>query len=291
MAKPAAQRGLELLARCSLPTQYRLAGLLAAGLRLAPNRISRQTRENIELCFGDRPREWRERLYRDSIRHTCNAMTELAAVWCWPVDDVLARITREDVCAEFERAGRGRIVLAPHLGSWELLALWLSRRGNAMFLYKHRESPALDRFIFDARARAGGLPVSTRKQGLRQLLKGLKSGGTLMILPDQRPRRSKAQIESTLFGVSAPTTTVVHNLCSKVACDVFIATIYRSTPPGEFGLRVEPLEHARLAAEPTASAQYLNDRIEQLVADYIDQYQWGYRRFAKSAYESTGQGN
>ncbi len=290
MAKPAVQRGLELLARCSLSTQYRLAALLAACLRLVPNRIRRQTRENIELCFGDRPREWRDRLYRDSIRQTCNAMTELAAVWCWPVDDVLARITRQDVCAEFERSGRGRIVLAPHLGSWEVLALWLSHRGKAMFLYKHRKPPALDRFIFDARARAGGTPVPTKIHGLRKLLVELRNGGTLMILPDQRPSRKRAQIESTLYGAKAPTMTLVHNLCSKVECDVFIATIYRSTPPGEFGLRIEPLEHARLAAEPTASAKYLNDRIEQLVADYIEQYQWGYRRFATSAYESTGQG-
>ncbi len=290
MTKPAVQRGLELLARCSLPTQYRLAAPLAACLRLVPNRVKRQTRENIELCFGDRPRAWRERLYRESIRQTCNAMTELAAVWCWPVDDVLARITRQDVCAEFERAGRGRIVLAPHLGSWETLVLWLGRHRNAMAMYKPRRPPGLDRFVLEARARSGGTLVPTRKHGLRKMLLELKDGGTLLILPDQRPRRSKAQIDSTLFGVAAPTTTLVHNLCSKVACDVFIATIYRSTPPGEFGLRIEPLEHARLAADPNASAQYLNDRIEQLVADYIEQYQWGYRRFATSAYESTGQG-
>ncbi len=290
MAKPAIQRGLELLARCSLPTQYRLARVLAVGLRLVPNRVARQTRENIDLCFADRPHDWRARLYRDSIRQTCYAMTELAAIWCWPVDAVLARITRADICTEFEGGGRGRIVLAPHLGSWETLVLWLGRHREAMILYKPRNPPAFDRFVFEARARAGGTPVPIKKQGLRKLLVELKSGGTLMILPDQRPRRSKAQIESTLFGVSAPTTTLVHNLCSKVACDVFIATIYRSTPPGEFGLRIEPLEHARLAAEATASAQYLNDRIERLAVDTIEQYQWGYRRFASSAYASTGQG-
>ncbi len=291
MAKPAIQRGLELLSRCSLPTQYRIAAPLAACLRLVPNRVARQTRENIELCFGDRPRAWRERLYRESIRQTCNAMTELAAVWCWPEDKVLAQITRQDVCAEFWRAGRGRIVLAPHLGSWETLVLWLGRHCDAMTLYKERKPPAIDRFVFEARARAGGTPVPTKMHGLRRLLTGLKAGATLMILPDQRPQRDRAQVESTLFGVSAPTMTLVHNLCSKVECDVFIATIYRSTPPGEFGLRIEPLDHARLAAEPTASAQYLNDRIEQLVADYIEQYQWGYRRFDKRASESTGQGN
>lgn len=290
MAKPAVQRGLELLARFSLRTQYRFAGLIARCVRLTPNQLSTITRINLNLCFGDRPREWRERLYRDAIFHTCCAMTELAAVWCWPPERILARITRIEICPEFERSTRGRIVLAPHVGSWETLVLWLGRACRAMILYKRRKPRALDEFIAAARARSGGTPVPTKKHGLRKLLVELRAGGNLMILPDQRPSRSKAKIEATFFGVSAPTTTLVHNLCSKVECDVFIATIYRSTPPGEFGLRIEPLEHARLAAEATASAQYLNDRIERLAVDTIEQYQWGYRRFASSAYASTGQG-
>ena len=290
MAKPAVQRGLELLARFSLPTLYRLAAVVAWFLRNTPNQLSRVTRTNIGTCFADRPRDWRERLYRDSIYHTCCAMTELAAVWCWPVERVLERVTHSDVCAEFEASQRGRIVLVPHLGSWETGVLWLGRHCRAMILYKRRKHRATDQFILESRARAGGTPVPTKKRGLRKLLLELKAGGTLMILPDQRPPRSKSHIPSTFFGVDAPTTTLVHNLCDKVACDVFIATIIRSTPPGEFGLRIEALEHERLAADESASAQYLNDQIEQRVAGHVEQYQWGYRRFAKSVYDSNQQG-
>ncbi len=290
MAMPAVQRGLELLARFSLRTQYRLAGLIAFCIRLTPNQLSKVTRTNIDLCFGDRPRDWRARLYRDSIFHTCCTMTELAAVWCWPPERVLERISRVEICPEFERATRGRIVLAPHIGSWETLGLWLGRACQAMILYKRRRPRALDEFIFAARARSGGTPVPTKKHGLRKLLVELRAGGNLMILPDQRPSRSKAKIEATFFGVSAPTTTLVQNLCSKVECEVFIATIYRSTPPGEFALRIEPLEHARLAADEHSSAQYLNDQIQHLVVDHLDQYQWGYHRFARSFYETDGQG-
>lgn len=286
MRKPAIQRLLELLALCSLRGQYRIARALAFSLRHTPNQISQLVRENLRLCFPAAERAEQERLYRAAIEHTCYAMTELAAIWCWPPEKVLARITTLDICDEFAQAQRGRIILAPHLGSWEMLVLWLGQACQAMILYKPRRKASLDRFMRKSRARTGGTLVPTEKKGLRKLLLELKNGGSLMILPDQKPPPDRASIDSSFFGVSAPTTTLVQNLCSKVDCDVFLATIYRASPLGDFCLRLSPLQHAALAAEKTRSARYLNDQIAGLVAEHVEQYQWGYRRFAQSAYDS-----
>jgi KDO2-lipid IV(A) lauroyltransferase len=103
-------------------------------------------------------------------------------------------------------------------------------------------------------------------------------------LPDQKPGASKARIEAEIFGVNAPTTTLVKNLCSKVDCDVFIATIYRSSPPGDFSLTIQPLDRERLAKDEIASAQYMNDKFEQLIRRSPEQYQWAYRRFSNKVY-------
>ena len=158
-------------------------------------------------------------------------------------------------------------------------------------MYKRRQDRALDAFIREARARSGGNPVPTKRRGLRKLLIGMKKGASLMILPDQKPGRNKARIESTFFGANAPTTTLVHNLCSKLDCDVFIAAVCRSEPVGEFSLRIRPLERARLAADELGSAQYMNDQIEALARENPTQYQWGYRRFTSSAYASINREN
>ena len=214
-------------------------------------------------------------------------MTELAAVWCWPVEKILARVTSIEICEEFDRSTRGRIILAPHLGSWETLAIWLGKSCSPMMMYRRRKNKAVDSFVKNARARSGGTPVPTKKHGLRKLLIGLKEGGSLMILPDQQPARSKVKIEAEFFGVSAPTTTLVQSLSSKVNCDVFLASMKRSSPPGEFSLSIQPLEHERLAADEASSAQYMNDQIEQLARQSLEQYQWGYRRFSKNAYASV----
>ena len=289
MSRPVLQRWLELLSRLPLGALYRLADFCALLLRIFPNQVARQARENIELCFADLDRTERRRLYRESVAHTCYAMTELAALWCWPVERILARITSIEVCDEFERSRQARIILAPHLGSWEALAVWLGKNSEAIMLYKRRKRKhrAVDEFVAAARSRSGGTLVPTKKQGLRKLLLGLRQGKSVMILPDQKPGGGKAFIASTFFGFSAPTITLVQDLCSRIDCDVFIASACRSKPPGEFRLQISALQHAHLAADETSSAQYMNDCIEELVRSQPEQYQWGYRRFDSSAYATA----
>jgi KDO2-lipid IV(A) lauroyltransferase len=287
LSKPISQYYLELLSHFSLRFQYRFADFLAFFVSNTSNQISRQARENIALCLADLEPSEQKRIFRESIRHTCYALNELGAVFCWPADRIMGQVTSLDICEEFEQSTRGKIILTPHLGSWEMLGLWLGKNCDAMLLYKRRKNKALDQFINQARARNGGTPIPTKSHGLRKLLIGLKEGRNLLILPDQKPGKKKASIESEFFGADAPTTTLVRNLNSKIDCDVFLAAIYRSSPPGEFGLTIRPLERERLAADEASSAQYMNDQIEQLVRQFPEQYQWCYRRFSNSAYASV----
>jgi KDO2-lipid IV(A) lauroyltransferase len=288
VSKPAAQYCLELLSHVSLRTLYRLGDAVAFVMRYTSNQVTRQTRQNIAVCFPELDRREQKTLYHDVIRHTCYALTELPALWCWTPERVMASITEVDVCDSFSQSTRGRILLAPHIGAWETLSVWLGKTTtDPMFLYKRRKNRDLDQFIIQARARSGGVPVSTKKSGLRQLLVGLKKGSCVTILPDQKPRITKVRIESSFFGLNAPTTTLVHSLCSKIDCDVFIASVIRSSPAGKFSLSIQPLEHARLGGDKGESAQYMNDQIEQLARRFPGQYLWSYRRFSNRVYESV----
>lgn len=244
-------------------------------------------RQHIQLCLPELDRSSQQWLYRETTRQTVYVFTELAAVWYWPADKILDRVTTIDICEEFHQTRRCKIILAPHLGSWEILGIWLGQNCNAIILYKRLRNKALDKFVRLMRGRTGGTPVPTKKSGLRKLLIGLRAGKDVMILPDQRPGGGKARIESEFFGINAPTTTLVRNLCSKVDCEVFLATIYRSSPPGEFGLTIQPLDRERLARDETESAQYMNDKIEEMIKRFPEQYQWGYRRFSNKAYGPT----
>jgi KDO2-lipid IV(A) lauroyltransferase len=284
VSKPAIQHILELLTHFPLRFQYRLADTIAFVFRCIPNRYSRLMRRHIQLCLPELDRSAQQRLYRETTRQTVYVFTELAAVWYWPADKILNRVTKVDICEEFHQASGCKIILAPHLGSWETLGIWLGQNCDAIILYKRPRNRALDGFAKQMRGRTGGTPVPINKRGLRKLLVGLRAGKNLMILPDQKPAAGKARIASEIFGISAPTTTLVRNLCGKVDCEVFLATIYRSSPPGEFGLTIQPLDRERLARDETESAQYMNDKIEEMVRRFPEQYQWAYRRFSNRAY-------
>ena len=251
-----------------------------------PNQLSSVADQNIRLCLGGLNRDKQKSLKTEAIRHTCYSMTELASVWCWPPEKILARVTSEVVCDEFTNSKKGKIVIAPHLGSWELLNIWLASNTRLLSLYKPRDNVAIDEFILKSRSRNGAQLVPTNTAGLRQIIKGINHGDTIMILPDQKPGYGTAEISARFFGHSAPTIPLVRNICVKQDCDVFIAVMYRQQPRGKFGLKIESLAYDNLAAGEIESAQYLNDQIERLVRLHLDQYQWGYKRFAHSEYQS-----
>jgi KDO2-lipid IV(A) lauroyltransferase len=286
LKKPAIQILLEFLSHFPIKFHYILGGFLGFFVARTPNQISAQTDKNIRLCFDQLDRSKQLSLAKNSIRHTCYSALELAAVWCWPVEKILAKIQQQAVCDQFRKSQKGRLVIAPHLGSWELLNIWLAENGRLISLYKPQRNARVDNFILKSRCRNGAQLVPTDASGLRKLIKGLKRGATVMILPDQKPRRGGARIDSSFFGHAVATTPLIQNFCEKIDCDVFIAAMYRAETSSTFSLSIESLEHYKLAAPAPESAQYLNDQIESMARTHLDQYQWGYERFTRAEYDT-----
>jgi KDO2-lipid IV(A) lauroyltransferase len=250
------------------------------------NQIAIQTDKNIRLCFDGLNPSKQLDLKRAAIRNTCISLIELAAVWCWRVEKILARVEREAVSEKFSQSLKGRLVIAPHLGSWELLIIWLANKCDLYCLYKQQRNPQVDEFIFQSRSRNGAQMVPTDASGLRKLIRGLKQGATVMILPDQKPRSARSGIDSFFFGHRVSTITLIKNICEKINCDVFIGTMYRLEDSVTFNLCIEPLDYKKLAASELNSAQYLNDQIEIRVRSHLGQYQWSYERFTRAEYDS-----
>ncbi len=286
MKKPAIQILLEILSYLPIRIQYQLAGILAFIVARTHNQVAIITDKNIRLCFDGLNREKQRSLVKTTIRHTCISLIELAAIWCWPAQKVLAKIEQQSVCDQFSRSNKGRLIIAPHLGSWELLNIWLAENGNLISLYKPQPNAKVDDFMLQSRSRNGAQLVPTDSSGLRKLFKGLKQGATVMILPDQKPNPGSAQIDSLFFGHEASTTALIRNICDKIDCDVFIGVMYRLEASTKFSLCIESLDHNALAASEFDSAKYLNDQIELRVRSHPQQYQWSYERFTRAEYDT-----
>lgn len=248
------------------------------------NQLSRQTRQNIKLCFDDLNSSQQHELVKKSIHHTCCTFTELAAVWHQPIDKILNQITSQNIDSQFQRSNKSKIIIAPHHGCWELLNLWLAQQGNLFTLYKPAKKQSLNDYLLRKRTLNGATLVAANTSGLRAILKGLKKNASCMILPDQKPAKKTAKIDADFFNHTASTTLLIKNLALKSDCEIYIAAITRNLDKADYTVTIKQLQRDNFIADDQHSANYLNQSIENFVTMNISQYQWAYRRFSGKDY-------
>lgn len=255
----------------------RLLGLARRGRR------ARVARINVELCFPDRPPEWRERIVRESLVHDGRSAVEAAIVWTRDPAILLRRVVEcglEETIGAAQRAGHGVLALVPHMAAWELINPFVTARYPATILYKPNERPALDALIFGGRNRVGATLVPANESGVRAVLRALRRGGVTAVLPDQVPDAGT--------GVFAPFyghPTLTATLSSKLARvkEVRVVTVCCLREPGGMAYRLEARD-----ADPgvydddlLSSVTAVNRTVEAAIARDPGQYHWAYRRFKR----------
>lgn len=244
-------------------------------ISLGNSRAARVTRVNVDLVYADKDAAWRRRLVRRSLAETGMTLFEAAAMWIWPVHRLAALADGQDLLVR-RAAGRGAIVLIPHFGNWEYLGYRLNDHEPLTALYQRPRNEAVDRALTSARGRLGSRCAPNSVAGLRQLVKTLRSGGLVAILPDQVPG-ADSSVAASLFGRPALTMSLVSKLLQRVDAEIVIGTATRV--PGGFSLLLEPMDEAVRSADPAVSARAINAAIETIVARDPAQYQWEYKRF------------
>ena len=252
-----------------------VAGRIAFRLN---GRAVRTTRTNLAIAYPEQSRAWREQLARTSIRHTAMTAAEAAAIWTWPLNRLASLV--KDVQGEHllrERApGRGLIAMPIHHGNWEFIGYYLNTVAPLAPLYEKPKSAIVDAALRAARARLGNRSAPDSVSGLRQLLRVLREGGMVAILPDQVPIDGSG-VAAPFFGREAFTMTLVAKLLQRTDADVLLVNAIRAK--GGFAVRIETVDDAIRDPDPAASATAMNAAVEALVRQAPEQYQWEYKRF------------
>ena len=190
-------------------------------------------------------------------------------------------------------ARRGIVYLTPHLGCFELAAQaaaqrWSAVHGPITVLYRPARQPWLAQLMKTVRNRAGMQAVPTTLTGVRQMLKALRRGEAIGLLPDQVPPQGLG-VWSPMFGRAAYTMTLAARLAQQTGATVLLARCERGPRGRGFTVYVEPL------AEPLQTAleegvQQINRAMEQLIRKCPQQYLWGYARYKAPRGEVPPQG-
>jgi Kdo2-lipid IVA lauroyltransferase/acyltransferase len=257
-----------------------LAGLhfFGAGLgwlvyALSPT-YRRRCRENLRasgLC-ADEP-AFRRTLHA-AAAETGKGITELCRVW-FGRDDEIDRIVRCDdwgVVDDALRGGKGLIFLTPHLGCFEISALYGAQRLPLTVLYRPPKRAGLEPLMRAGRARTQARLAPANLQGVRLLFKALRRGEAIGVLPDQAPGVGEGEW-ADFFGRPAYTMTLVTRLQASTGAAVVMAFAERLPRGAGYRLHLE-----RVRADPLSPAA-LNRAIEQVVRRCPAQYLWGYNRY------------
>jgi len=246
---------------------------LRAGLREA-----RVAAVNLRLCFPDQNEAQQQALLQQTLAQTGRTATELCWLWTRAASTVNPRIevvAGEALFLDAIAAGKGVLIAAPHLGAWEALNLYLSRTAPVAILYRPPRQPWVEVLINRCRGRFGAEPVRAEANGVRTLLKRLKDGGVVGILPDQQPKVGEGEF-APFFGHPALTMSLFPKLAQRTGAKVLFAWVERLPAGAGFAVRF-------FDRGPIHDTATLNGAIESLARQAPEQYQWTYKRFGIQA--------
>lgn len=179
-------------------------------------------------------------------------------------------------------AGRGVIFLTPHLGCFEisaqaLAARYAQRYGPLTVLYRPARQPWLAQLMLQARDRPGLVTAPTSLAGVRQMIRSLRSGHAVGLLPDQVPPDGMG-VWAPFFGRDAYTMTLSARLAQQTGATVLLLWGERLAWGRGFRLHFRELREP-LSGELDAAVAQVNRAMERLIRECPAQYLWGYARY------------
>ena len=214
---------------------------------------------------------------------TGRQMLELLRIWLRPLDEARALVVEvvgwEHVEAA-RSAGRGIVFLTPHLGCFEITAQYLSTHFPITVLYRPPKQAIVQYLIETGRRREQLHLAPADLSGVRSLIKALKRGQAVGLLPDQAPKTGEG-VWLDFFGRPAYTMTLAARLTETGAATLM--TWGERLPHGR-GYRVHfAPPQTELAGDTVARAAQINREVEHLVRQCPSQYLWGYNRYKRPA--------
>jgi len=250
---------------------YRFSANYAARLRenLGHALLFWQHRGNTQLNL--------EQTLKANVSEVGKSLLELPWIWRRPLEKVVASVKQCDgweSVADAQVQGKGVIILTPHFGCFELIGLYVAARAPMTCLYRRPRWAILDSLMHQGRERGLMKLAPADLGGVRQLLKALKRGEIIGVLPDQVPSNGEGEWVN-FFGRPAYTMTLIGRLLQASGAAVVMCQVQR-LPKGEgFKMRFTPVG----LNDASSAATQINAALEDVIQTCPEQYLWSYNRY------------
>ena len=241
---------------------------------------------------------------RAAVAQAGRMAAEVPWLWLAPADRPISSRVRwqgREVLEQALQAGRGVVILTPHLGSFEVLgqayAEAYGARAPMTALYRPARKALLRQLEETSRHRPGLLTAPANLAGVRQIIRALRRGQTTCLLPDQVPPQGQG-VWAPFFGAPAYTMTLAWRLLEQSGAQPVLAWCERLPQSRGWVLHLmRPKDVLPQSLDPSADetdsaaempspaltevqgAAQINEWMQALVRMCPSQYLWGYHRY------------
>jgi KDO2-lipid IV(A) lauroyltransferase len=270
---------LRFAARLPLPLLHALGATLGWAAYLLSSTYRQRLRDNVAQAGLPLSAA------RAAIAHGGRMVAELPYLWLRPQGTRLGERVQwqgtELVDAALAR-GKGLIIVTPHLGAFEAIAQSYAERWGGQrpmtALYRPARKPWLAEIVAGSRSRPGLLTAPASLAGVRLMIRTLKQGDTVGLLPDQVPPEGQG-VWAPWFGRPAYTMTLLARLIQQTGCAWLVLWCERQ-PGGRYLIRAaEPPEPLPPGGDAAECAAVINRAMERLILQAPGQYLWSYHRY------------
>lgn len=273
---------IRLVSFLPLPAAHGLGRMIGLGMWFSGGSTSKVANRNLQICFPNENQEQRDLKAKNSLIALGKTYAEMGMSWMWPIPKVHKLITQVEGMEYLQQALKdknGIILIAPHLGNWEILNHFFRQHLFMTVMYKPTKIPTLNKFIYETRKRVDVGLVPADKDGVHALFKLLDDKGVIAVLPDQEPSR-KSGVFAPFFGQTALTGNLIGDLARQTPA-YLLCCYAKRLDDGNYGVVLKPASENIRNKDLVESATALNQSIEDCILDCPEQYQWGYKRFRR----------
>lgn len=263
-----------IIRRLQLRTRYHSAYYIYLVLyKFVPLRKSLALR-NIRRAYPDMTEEWYERTLKRSYRFFARSFIEFFALPAsYTQGDI--QVKGRDIIDRAVKGGTGVILVAGHMGPWEIMAAWLGyNKYRFTGIAQRQRNKGADKFFSEKRGESGVLHIF-RKSGFRKMYEVLERGDILGVAIDQDARKKGVIIDFFSLPVSAPKGAAIFHQNTKAPI-VFVNIC--ETSPYKYRIEFFPVD-----TDPSENVETITQKftkvMERAIIENPEQYFWFHNKF------------
>jgi lauroyl/myristoyl acyltransferase len=236
---------------------------------------------NLDLCFPGLSQTGREQLLVEHFRAYGRGILDMGLMMWGSEKRLRNLVDLEGFEAHRRLAAEERVlVITWHLTTMEVTGAVMALVGPSISMMKPIGNPLLNRVITRGRRHRADISMLTRDEGMRPMIRGLRSGRQGYLVPDEDFGGGQAEVVFVpFFDIPRAQVTTPSRIARAAGARVSVCASRLDPVTGRYHCTISPPLEGVTGEDPSADTQVICQAMEELVRQAPEQYLWTFRWF------------